>query len=248
MQVPLTHMDLALPPDTRGADENTQTMQEQKNLQLGQLFVLAALARAGRVCNTDTAVSVVSTALSLAAKRPFLAEAAMSVTLDICDSLSSDSIADLVERCVLLNALLLQPVEDATPEALQAALHLWPHLPVALRTECALLPDSQPPTRALFLPDGGAGGVGDVDMGDGGGVRPHADAAAAAAFFAPQHLRKLEQAAQQSSVATPRLHSMWQHVLRLLIPGFEMRRGGGPRASMAAALGSQCAPHIDHHF
>ena len=186
---------------------------EQKNIQLGQLFMYGACVQAGRATSADSAASVVTALLTLASKRPFMAEACVAIVLDVCDALDSSAISALVRDCEALATLLQSPADSASPEAVQAALHLWPHLEQVTVKRCPLLPRGVCPSATLFARSSSDSG------------RTAADDAAAAALFSAKHLPQLEEAARRSSCATPRLHGMWQHLLRLLLPGFQMRNG-----------------------
>jgi DNA polymerase phi len=201
-------------------------LQEQKNMQLGQIFAHGALVKAGRLSFASHASATVAGLAALAAKRPFMAEASMSVIADACDQLDCEEVAALVEQCEPLSAQLCAPLGAATPEALQLALHLWPRLPKAVAKRCPLLPRGQAPSAGLFTAGGSH-------------TYTEADAAAAAAFFAPKHLSQLTEVVRQSSSAMPRLHSVWQHMLRLLLPGFAMRHGDAPPSTVKHGT---CAP------
>lgn len=99
----------------------------------------------------------------------------------------------------------------ARVQALLLALRLWPLMPQQLRGSCALLPHA------------------DVDdlPASGGGSHTTAyatSAQGAAAFFASSHLAKLLPVFRATSVAHPRLHTLWPTVLALLLPGFAPKR------------------------
>lgn len=209
-------------------------MQEQKNNMLGQLFVYAALAQTGQMSDMESAAKLITHLLQLSSKRPFMAEACCNVALDVLDRLEPKAAAATIEATPALEDLLMAPAEAASAEALLLALHLWPVLPAALRKRCQLLPKgAAPPSRALFRAAGGAEPT----------ARSSADDAAAAAFFAPAHLACVVEAVKGSSSAAPRLHSVWQHVLRLLLPGFTMRLPGSVKGEAHATCASCLWPN-----
>jgi DNA polymerase phi len=96
-------------------------------------------------------------------------------------------------------------------QALLLALRLWPLMPQQLRKLCALLP-------AVDITDVPAAG------GSSHTTAYAASAQGAAAFFAPEHLGKLLPVLRATSVAHPRLHTLWPTVLALLLPGFAPKR------------------------
>ena len=196
-------------------------MQELKNIQLGHLFMHDALLQSGRLSTPEAKAASVSALLDLAAARSFMAEACVTVVLSACDRMESAQVAALVGACEPLFELVSTSAEAASPEALQAALHLWPHLPEATRKRCQLLPDCPGASPTLFVSNGECG-------------RASQDDAAAAAFFKPQHLHQLLDVVRQSSGTMPRLHSMWQHLLCLLLPGFRLRAGPDEKSSSSA--------------
>lgn len=81
------------------------------------------------------------------------------------------------------------------------ALRLWPHLPPKILKRGALLP------KGIEAPPS--------DFGISNGK----STAAAAAFFSAEHLSKLSAVLKSSSASHPRLHSVWDAIIALLLPG-----------------------------
>jgi hypothetical protein len=151
--------------------------------------------------------------LHLANKRHFIAEACVTVILDMLDQMAAEEAGEVLNGCEALQAVLKTRAEDATADGLLLVLHVWPILPKRLQKHCPLLPaDAPAPSRALYKNEPNAK---HHKQGDD-------DSAASAAFFRASHLEKLQEAARNSSVAAPRLHAMWLHLLRLLLPNFQM--------------------------
>lgn len=120
---------------------------------------------------------------------------------------------------------------DASPEDVLIALHLWPRLSDDIRDACALLPRGcPPPPRAAFTT----------------GAEPAAIAPAAGGVFARAYLEQLSPALLEATHSHPRMHSLWTHVLALLLPGFTVTRSAAAAADAdgaegAAASGSAAA-------
>jgi hypothetical protein len=150
--------------------------------------------------------------LQLANKRHFLAEACTTVISDMLDKMPTAEAVEVLEGCEALQDVLKTPAEEATADGLLLALQVWPLLPKTLKKQCPLLPAQAPaPSQSLYRDEA----VGKRHK------RGDDDHAAAAAFFEASHLGKLQNAARHSSVAAPRLHSMWPLLLCLLLPPFQ---------------------------
>lgn len=209
---------------------------------LGQLFTQAALAQAGRLTDQETAAASITTLLAISKKRSFLAESATSVVLDICDKLPRASLQEIMVSHEGLQAVLRTRAEDSTPESLLLALHLWPHMPDEVLSSCSMLPGAQgikPPldlfqaseeAAATDSEKASAGGkVSKRKNGAAGDVKQSGSqqrAAAAALFFAKEHLETLGECLKLSSASTPHLHSVWPHILRLMLPQFTLKTPG----------------------
>ena len=203
-------------------------LQEQKNKQLGQLFAYSALIQAGTIERPEDANAVAAALLALAAKRPFMAESCTAAVIDLLESLEQPAQQQLVSGCTQLQEMLFAPASDASPEMLQLALYLWPLLPAEDVQRCALLPDNAPaPSPSLFACAAAH-------------QYSKQDAEAAAAFFAPQHLAQLADIARQTSACLPRLHAAWLYMLRLLLPGFQLRVAAEATPQPQSSAG--CAP------
>lgn len=157
-----------------------------------------------------------------------------------------------------LRAVLATPAEDATPEFLVLALHLWPRLPADVLTTCTMLPscpagvappldlfnssaavhDSTSTTTSASASASSKKGKGRNSAGNGAASGEHHSskrAAAAAQFFTEGHLDKLGECLKLSSAATPHLHSVWPHILRLLLPEFALKSPGKSGQKRAGA-------------
>ncbi len=114
---------------------------------------------------------------------------------------------------------------------------LWPKLPPATLRACKLLPaNTPPPPSELFL----------HNRAPSPAVAAAA-AATAAGFFSPTHLKAIQPLLLATSAAHPRMHTLWQYLLPLLLPGFVPYRhldgeGGG---AAAAAAGEEDADADD---
>lgn len=105
---------------------------------------------------------------------------------------------------------------------------LWPKLPPATLRACKLLPaNTPPPPSELFL----------HNTAPSPAVAAAA-AATAAGFFSSAHLKAIQPLLLATSAAHPRMHTLWQYLLPLLLPGFVPYRHldseGGDAATAAA--------------
>jgi hypothetical protein len=227
--------------------------QDQKNTLLGLLFAYAALGQARRLTDAQAASDSITSLLKISQKRSFLAEAAISTLLDILDLMPRHEAQEVIASHEGLQTLLATPAEDASPEVLLLALHLWPCMPAEILSKCDVLPQCSPsvaPPVDLFntaasiekgacAPDTAAGTAektmakrSAVNGVSGDGVDTAKDssgkqrAEAAAQFFTPVHLGKLGECLKLSSCSVPRLHSVWSHMFRLLLPQFELKTPG----------------------
>lgn len=105
--------------------------------------------------------------------------------------------------------MLHRPPPDASPEDLLICLRLWPRISDNLRAECTLLPRQCPPPPATTFTTG---------------AEPARLAAAAASIFSPSYLQLLAPALLDTTHAHPRMHTLWTHLLALLLPGFTVAK------------------------
>ncbi|KAK9827786.1 hypothetical protein WJX74_002012 [Apatococcus lobatus] len=189
---------------------------EAKDMLLGHIFGLAAAVHAGRVQDMAAKKQVASQLLTLGGKKAFVQELAVSIFLQIADGLSSVELEQLLQLPEAQHLLHLKqepnPVENhekPSPQALWAAFMLWGRMPEALAAKCPLLPGlCRDPTLA---PAGSA----------------------AADFFQPHYLQAILPALQATSASHPRLHSLWEPLLSLLLPGFQVAKGKGSKPGLS---------------
>lgn len=194
----------------------------------------------------QTAAASITALLTISKKRSFLAESAISVILDIFDVMPRDCVSELITSHEDLRALLATPAEDSTPEALLLALHIWPYLPADVLSSCSVLPTCPGITPPVDLfshipaTDGttsapasskkgkASSAKNGTSVGANGLIEGHSQqrADAAAQFFSQGHLEKVGECLKLSSASTPHLHSVWPHVLRLLLPQFALKSPG----------------------
>lgn len=132
--------------------------QEKRDGLLGQLFALGAVVRSGRLVADDEdtkhanlARDIAEQLLSLANKKVFLREPAITVLLHLIDKLPPCLLQDSVLSSSLLQETLCMDMENASADSLLLALRLKEQLPTSVVESCPLLPNSRS-THALFEP------------------------------------------------------------------------------------------------
>ncbi|CAG9465467.1 unnamed protein product [Pedinophyceae sp. YPF-701] len=207
-------VEATLPPSTLRGSEGRDAL-------LGRLFALAALSRAG-IATADPARAAATAAalLRVGAGRSFLLEPACVAVIDLINALPPADARAACAACEPLKELLSGPADAASPEALLVAISLWD---VLGGVSCALLPE-------------GAEGEGVAAYLAAPGTAPH-PRAAAAAFFAPAHLRSVAPALGRTTGCAPRMHSVWPVLVSLLVPGFRPRRLGAASAPQSSTGG-----------
>lgn len=201
-------------------------VQEEKNVLLGQLFLHASLLQARRLNTNENAEKSITALFKIAQKRSFLYEACISTVLDVLDGLPADLATQLIDSHEDIQALLQCPADKASPEALMLALHLWPLLSANSLKDCTLLPQGAPkPSLQLFKasptqPESSKNGKTSRSSEP---VHCEEDKGAAEGFFTSSNLKAVGHILKDASFVRQQLHSVWLHVLRLLIPSFTMK-------------------------
>lgn len=134
-----------------------------------------------------------------------------------------------------LKAWLAMSPEEAHPEALLAALALWPRLPSAAAAACPLLPaNCRAPPPGCY----------DGTAASGSAAAKKQLQQAAAGVFTRQYLEKVRPVLQETTqFSHPRLHLAWGHLLALLLPGFKaVRMEGAAADAPAPAKASSSGP------
>lgn len=201
-------------------------MQEEKNVLLGQLFFHASLLQARRLKTVDSAKQSITALFQIAKKRSFLQEACTSTVFDVLDGLPTDKAVELIDTHEDIQATLKRSPDEATPEDLMVALHCWPLLSRSSRKLCRLLPEgTQQPSHGIFQPTSEQAGITHNGKSSPYTAPVHsaADQAAAAEFFTSSNLHSVTRILTNASFVRHQLHSVWLHVLRLLIPSFVMK-------------------------
>ena len=201
-------------------------VQEEKNVLLGQLFLHASLLQAHRLGTAQDAEKSITALFKVAHKRSFLYEACVSTVLDIIDALPSDEAMQLIDTHADIQTMLQCPADQASPEALMLALHLWPLLSKSSRKACKLLPEGVcQPSLDLFKdsPTQAKSSTNGKTTQSNASVHSEADKVAAEAFFTTSNLQSVGHVLKDASFVRHQLHAVWLHVLRLLIPSFVVK-------------------------
>ncbi|KAJ8465662.1 hypothetical protein OPV22_028214 [Ensete ventricosum] len=121
--------------------------QEAKDYLLGRLFAYGSLARSGRIVrdwstNTDTSVikDFMSHVISLAGKKRYLSEPAVSIILDLVDKLPSQALSTEVLKASGVHDWFKRAAEVGDPDALYLALKLQEKIQVDDEVFGKLLP------------------------------------------------------------------------------------------------------------
>jgi DNA polymerase phi len=204
---------------------------------LGHLFGLGALVRGGLVREAGAARAVITHLLALTAKKAWLREAVVSVLLDLLLGggapsaqegegaggvpsrwLSDAAVRDLLSTgpagCPELRSFLSLGPKEASPEALLLALHLWPLMPADLLAASPLPHSASTPPPPVGFPQRPATTA----------AHRAAVARAASALFRHDYLAHILPALQETTCASPRLHSLWPTLLAFLLPGFTLQK------------------------
>ncbi|MEW5313413.1 MAG: hypothetical protein WDW38_004984 [Sanguina aurantia] len=200
---------------------------DAKDRLLGKLFGISALLRSGMRLDTATASTCIATLLDIASRRSYLRESATAAVVQAVGTVERTVLAKLVsngpESCESLAAVLASAPKDATAEMLLLCLVLWPRLAPSGASACKLLPPNTPcpPTKLLIKPS----------------AVTHADLApTAAGLFDRAYLTRILQPLLSTTSSHPRLHSLWEHLLGFLIPGYHLKTSGQHHSDDAAPL------------
>lgn len=116
-----------------------------------------------------------------------------------------------------------QPPSSLPTQMLLLCLVLWPRLAPSGASACKLLPPNTPcpPTKLLIKPS----------------AVTHADLApTAAGLFDRAYLTRILQPLLSTTSSHPRLHSLWEHLLGFLIPGYHLKTSGQHHSEDAELL------------
>ncbi|CAM6089353.1 unnamed protein product [Calypogeia fissa] len=123
--------------------------QESRDALLGQLFAYGALVRSSRVIGTASTVEqqelakeVTERLLSLAKKKTFLQEAAVSVLVEVGEKLDGPELLKSVWASTHLTDCLKEGEDSIGPESLFLALRFHSKLPKSAFESCKVIPDS----------------------------------------------------------------------------------------------------------
>ena len=245
----LSLLSLSLPAALAAVDEalplpgSTAKRSEARDVWLGRLFAIGALARAGLVPDddADAASEIIDNLLRVGSFSAFLREAATSAVLDVLERLPAPTATKTITKCQRLITFLTSSGTTTKDHSTTAE--------ATTASTSSPTPTSTPGTTAGTSPDALflAIRLWDVLPSDvarachhlpdlpAGTRRPGADffrhpdprqalevATATAAFFAPSHLEKLTVPLKAACIVAPRVHSCWLAILALLIPGFRV--------------------------
>ncbi|GLC57322.1 hypothetical protein PLESTB_001211700 [Pleodorina starrii] len=213
---------------------------DAKETLLGRMFGYGALLRSGLPLEQSLLCRLFNGLIQCGLRKSFLRECAAALALAAAERLDEQGMEEVTAAGQPLAGMLAAPPAEATPEALLLALVLWPKLPPSAVRACRLLPpDTPPPPRELFAPPGsGAGGAAAAAPS---AATAAAAAATAAGLFRREHLQTLAPALLASSAAHPRLHTLWQYLLALLLPGFRPNRNNADLLDAANAATAAAA-------
>ncbi|KAF3783570.1 DNA polymerase V [Nymphaea thermarum] len=133
--------------------------QEARDCFLGLLFAYGALARSGRVAHewslnkkTSMIKEFIRVVISLADKKSYLREPAVSIILELADTLPVDAVAAHVLEAPALADWFDKAISNENPDALYLALKLREKASADSKIFCKLLPSPLTPSN-LFTPD-----------------------------------------------------------------------------------------------
>ncbi|KAF3779787.1 DNA polymerase V [Nymphaea thermarum] len=133
--------------------------QEARDCLLGRLFAYGALARSGRVAHdwslnnkTSTIKEFIRVVISLADKKSYLREPAVSIILELADTLPVDAVAAHILEAPALADWFDKAISNENPDALYLALKLREKASADNKIFCKLLPWPFTPSN-LFTPD-----------------------------------------------------------------------------------------------
>ncbi|KAJ3683162.1 hypothetical protein LUZ60_013389 [Juncus effusus] len=165
--------------------------QEAKDNLLGRLFAYGSIARSGRISeeyklNKDSNIikDFVGTVTSLAGKKRYLTEPAVSIILDLSNKLPDEAILTQVVKAPRLKDWFEKAAQTGDPDALLLALKLQERISTESDSFGKLLP-------CPFSAD---------------------------KFFARDNLLHISPCFKESTFCLPRIHSIWEVVVHMLVP------------------------------
>ena len=195
---------------------------EARDILMGQLFGVAALARAmaARLAAGETTeeeavafgTSVAEEVSALASSKAYLAESAAAVILELADAVG-DSMTAVIDASPTLSAWLATPAADAGPEVVLLCIRLWASLSPAARAKCDVLPEVDDDDAPAAAVKPAKGKKSSAKAGKNAKATEAAAAKRWAAVFRKSHLEKIRDALMESSHSHPQVHTVWGELI-----------------------------------
>ena len=195
---------------------------EARDILMGQLFGVAALARAmaARLAAGETTeeeavafgTSVAEEVSALASSKAYLAESAAAVILELADAVG-DSMTAVIDASPTLSAWLATPAADAGPEVVLLCIRLWASLSPAARAKCDVLPEVDDDDAPAAAVKPAKGKKSSAKAGKNAKATEAVAAKRWAAVFRKSHLEKIRNALMESSHSHPQVHTVWGELI-----------------------------------
>ena len=195
---------------------------EARDILMGQLFGVAALARAmaARLAAGETTeeeavafgTSVAEEVSALASSKAYLAESAAAVILELADAVG-DSMTAVIDASPTLSAWLATPAADAGPEVVLLCIRLWASLSPAARAKCDVLPEVDDDDAPAAAVKPAKGKKSSAKAGKNAKATEAVAAKRWAAVFRKSHLEKIRDALMESSHSHPQVHTVWGELI-----------------------------------
>ncbi|GLT70330.1 hypothetical protein SLA2020_424240 [Shorea laevis] len=165
--------------------------QEVRDCLLGRLFAYGALARSGRLIeewaadkNTPYIKEFISALISLAVKKRYLQEPAVSIILELVEKLPADAFMSHVLEAPGIHEWFEGATDAGNPDALLLALKIGEKVSDDIMVFGKLLPSPFNSSK----------------------------------FFSTDHLSSIDNCLKESTFCQPRVHSVWNVLIHMLLP------------------------------
>ena len=179
---------------------------------IGFVFGIGSIVKSNIAFSRADVASLVSGLMELAGTKSFVKEACMEIVISLAYQIKDDSsLIDGFFSCEALTSVLESSPEDpsSSPESVTLTLRLWPMLPKDIAIRCPIIPGKQ--CASMDLVNRRAKGMKKFS---------NSDLKVSQSFFTRDNLTKVHSFMGNTTYSHPRLHSSWEALLNILIPGY----------------------------
>ena len=183
---------------------------------IGHLFGLGAIVESGTGFSPASIQRLTNNLMEVYNAKSFVKEASIEVLIKLAYKIRGDnSLLKIYFSCPRLGQFLqVDPSEPMTPpEVLTLGIHLWPLMPRDFCVGCRLLPENSFPSIEFI-----------TDRFEKQSAFSTETSIASEKFFSNKHLEFISECLKMTTSSHPRMHSCWESMLYLLIPGYGSNR------------------------